>query len=223
MRGALLAVAGVVVVILIAAQFLLPGVAARRLRDDLDRHGSDVRVHVEALPAIKLLWHRADRVTVRVGHLASGPPGSGQSLPDLLASTKAADRLDVRVGVLDARLLRVHDAGLQKRGNTLVAHVRLTAAAVDAALPRRLHVSARQVAPDRLAVSGLTSVFGRRIDGRALVLIDGRGRVVLRPDGIPLASLVTVPVFSDDRVAVDGLATSRTGDGFAATVRGHLR
>src|SRR3954469_4641871 len=105
MRGALLAVAGVVVVVLIAAQFLLPGVAARRLRDDLDRHGSDVRVHVEALPAIKLLWHRADRVTVRVGHLASGRPGSGQSLPDLLASTKAADRLDVRVAVLDARLL----------------------------------------------------------------------------------------------------------------------
>ena len=223
MARVLLAVAGIVVVVLIAAQLVLPGVAARHLRDDLDRRSSDVTVSVKAVPAIKLLWHRADRVTVRVGHLASGGPGSGQSLPDLLASTKDANRLDVRVDALDTRRLSVRDVGLQKRGDKLVAHVRVTTAALDAALPPRLRVSARQVAPDRLAVSGLTSVFGRRIDGRALVLIDDRGRVVLRPDGIPLASLVTVPLFSDDRVAVDGLATSRTGDGFAATVKGHLR
>jgi hypothetical protein len=101
--------------------------------------------------------------------------------------------------------------------------VRVTTAAIDGALPRRLRVSARQLAPDRLAVSGRTSAFGRRLAGRALILIDGRGRIVLRPDGIPLASLVTVPVFSDDRVAVDGLTTTQTADGFTATVRGHLR
>jgi hypothetical protein len=223
MRRALLAVAGLVVVVLIVAQIVLPRVAARNLRDGLERHGSDVRVSVKAVPAIKLLWHRADRVTVRVGHLRPGGPGSGKSLPDMLADTKAADELDVRVDLLDAQQLRVHDAGLQKHGNTLVAHVRVTTAAIDDALPSRLRISARQVAPDRLAVSGRTRVFGRGLGGRALILIDDRGRIVLRPDGIPLASLVSVPVFSDDRVAVDGLSTSRTGDGFTATVRGHLR
>jgi hypothetical protein len=223
MRRALLAVAGLLVVVLIVGQIVLPRVAARRLRAGLERHGSDVRVQVEAMPAIKLLWHRADRVTVRVGHLRPGGSGSGTSLPDLLADTKAADRLDVSVALLDARQLRIHDVGLRKKGNTLVAHVRVTAAAIDAALPPRLRISARQIAPDRLAVSGGTRVFGRQFAGRALILIDGRGRIVLRPDGIPLASLVTVPVFSDDRVAVDGMTTSSTGDGFAATVRGHLR
>jgi hypothetical protein len=162
-------------------------------------------------------------VTVSVGHLRPGGSRSGKSLADLLADTKAADRLDVRVGILDARRLRVHDAGLQKKGNALVARVRVTAVAIDHALPPRLRISARQVAPDRLAVSGGTRVFGRRLAGRALILIDGRGRIVLRPDGVPLASLISVPVFSDDRVAVDALTTSPTGDGFTATVRGHLR
>jgi hypothetical protein len=223
MRRALLAVAGVVVVVVVVAQFVLPGVAARHLRSDLDRRGSDVRVSVAALPAIKLLWHRADRVTVDIGRLTSGGTGSGQSLPDLLASTKDAGKLDVHVGVLDTRLLTVHDVGLQKRGSALVAHARVTTAAVDAALPPRLRVSAQQVTPDELAVSGLTNVFGHRLDGGARVVIDDRGRVVLRPDGIPLAALVTVPVFADDRVAVDGMSTSRAGDGFSATVRGHLR
>jgi hypothetical protein len=222
-RRALLAVVGLLLVLLVAAQIVLPRVAAQRLRASLERDGSDVRVRVEALPAIKLLWHSADRVTVRVRYLRPGGSGSHKSLPDLLADTKAVDRLDVRVGVLDARRLRVHDVGLQKNGNTLVVHVRVTAAAIDDALPPQLRIAARQVAPDRLAVSGRTSVFGRSLAGRALILIDGRGRIVLRPDGVPLASLISVPVFSDDRVAVDALTTSPAGDGFTATVRGHLR
>jgi hypothetical protein len=223
MRRVLLAGVGLLVIVLAAAQIVLPGMAARRLRAGLERNGSDVRVRVEALPAIKLLWHRADRVTVRVGHLRPGGSPSGKSLPELLAETKAADRLDVRVAVLDVRRLRVQDAGLEKKGNTLVARVRVTAAAINRALPPRLRISARQLAPDRLAVSGRTSVFGRELAGGALILIDGRGRIVLRPDGVPLGSLISVPVFSDDRVAVDGLSTSPTGDGFTATVRGHLR
>ncbi|MDX6727465.1 MAG: hypothetical protein QOK49_2270 [Baekduia sp.] len=223
MRRALLVLAGLVVVVLVVGQIVLPRVAAQRLRSGLEQHGSDVQVHVEAMPAIKLLWHKADRVTVRVGHLRPGGSGSGKSLPDLLASTKATGDLDVQVAVLDAQRLTVHDAGLHKTGNALVAHVRVTNAAVDQALPPRLRVSAQQVAPDRLEVRGLTHVFGRQLSGRAMILIDDRGRVVLRPEGVPLASFISVPVFSDDRVAVDGLSTSQDGDGFTATVRGHLR
>jgi hypothetical protein len=223
MRAALLAVAGILVAALILGQVVLPGLAARRLRTDLERHGSAVSVRVEAFPAIKLLWRRADRVSVNVGHLRPGGSGSGQSLPDLLASTKATGKLDVRVGILDTRRLRIEDTRLHKDGNALVARVRMTMAAVNAALPPRLRVSARQVAPDELSVRGLTSVFGRRLGGGARILVDDRGRILLRPEGVPLASLISVPVFSDDRVAVDGFTASQDGDGFAVTARGHLR
>jgi hypothetical protein len=124
MRRALLAVAGLVVVVLIVAQIVLPRVAARNLRDGLERHGSDVRVSVKAVPAIKLLWHRADRVTVRVGHLRPGGPGSGKSLPDMLADTKAADELDVRVDLLDAQQLRGHDGRHRRRAAVPAADLR---------------------------------------------------------------------------------------------------
>jgi hypothetical protein len=224
MRRAPLAVASVLAVVLVVGQFVLPGVAARRLRSDLERHGSDVSVRVKAVPAVKLLWHAADDVTVRVGHYRTGGASkSSASLPELLASTKATDQLDVRVGVLEDRRLTLHDVRLRKNGDTLVGQVRMTQPDVDAALPAKLHLAGRQAAPNQLRVTGRTSVFGRRLAGGAVILVDDEGRIVLRPAGVPLASFVTVPVFSDDRVAVDAITAARAAGGFAVTARGHLR
>lgn len=223
MRRALLAVVGVLAVVLVVAQFVLPGLAARRLRSDLERHGSDVSVHVEAVPAVKLLWHAADHVTVSVGHYRPGPSKSGTSLPDLLASTKATGELDVHVGVLEDRRLRMHDVRLQKDGDSLVGQVRVTQPDVNAALPAKLHLTGHQRAPDQLSVTGRTSVFGRRLAGGAVILVDDKGRIVLRPEGVPFASFVTVPVFADDRVAVDAITAAPAAGGFAVTARGHLR
>lgn len=52
MRRALLAVAGILLAALIAAQLVLPGMAEDRLRSDLERQGSDVTVSVSAFPAV---------------------------------------------------------------------------------------------------------------------------------------------------------------------------
>lgn len=59
-----LAVLGVValvvaVVVLGVAQLVLPGIAAQRIRSQLDRYGHVRSVSVSAFPAIELLWHRA--------------------------------------------------------------------------------------------------------------------------------------------------------------------
>jgi hypothetical protein len=225
MRRAVLA-AGVLVAFLVVAQLLLPGIAARKLTSDLERHGANVHVEVAAFPAIELLWHKADRVTVTVGDYRPGPPRSGSSLADDLAGTKDTAKLDVRVGVLNDRLLRMRDISLRKDGDVLVGTVRLRRADVDAALPPQLHVTAQQpraAAFDGIAVAGVTSVFGRRLAATARVLVDSRGRIVLKPQGFPLASLVTVPLFADDRVAVDAIDARPAAGGFMVTARGHLR
>jgi hypothetical protein len=222
MRRALLA-AGVLVVLLVGAQLALPRIAERKLTSNLERHGRNVNVDVAAFPAIKLLWHKADRVTVTVGDYRPGPPRSGSSLADDLASTKDTSKLDVRVGVLNDRLLQMHDITLQKHGDVLVGSVRLQRSDVDAALPPQLHLTGRAGAGSGISVAGRTSVFGRRIAARARILVDSRGRIVLKPDGFALASLVTIPLFADDRVAVDGIDARSTADGFAVTARGHLR
>ena len=221
MRRALLLTAGLVALALVAAQLVLPGLAERRLRSDLEPNGSRVRVDVEAFPAIKLLWQRADRVVVEVADFTSGDAGRGGSLADLLARTKATDELDVHVDVLADRRLRMQDVRLRKDGDALVADVALRTADVDAALPARLRVTGSDA--EGITVAGVTSVFGAQLRARARVLADDEGRIVLRPEGIPLASLVTVPVFSDARIAAEAISARPTSDGFAVSARGRLR
>jgi len=221
MRRALLAAAALILLVLVAAQLLLPGLAEQRLRSDLESNGSDVRVAVEAFPAIKLLFKRADRVTVDVSDYNSGGEQQGSSLADLLARTKATNELDVHVRVLEDRLLRMQDVRLRKDGDTLIADVVLRTADVDAALPARLRVTGSD--PEGITVAGETSVFGAELQAQARILVDDEGRIALRPEGIPLASLVTVPIFSDERIAVEAIGASPTADGFSVTARGRLR
>ena len=222
MHRALLALVGIVVIVLVAAQLALPGLAERRLRSDLEPNGSRVHVDVSAFPAVKLLFKRADRVTVDVSDYNSGGEGEGTSLPDLLARTKATDELDVHVRVLEDRLLRMQDVRLRKDGDVLVAEVALQTVDVDAALPAQLRVTGGS-GPDGLTVAGVTSVFGAELRAQARILVDDEGRIVLRPEGIPLASLVTVPIFSDERIAVEAISARPTAGGFAVTARGRLR
>jgi len=221
MRRALIVVAGILVIVLVAAQLFLPGVAERRLRSDLEANGSQVRVAVEAFPAVKLLFKRADRVEVELSDYRSTGTGEATSLADMLARTKATDELDVHVRVLEDRRLRMQDVRLRKEGDALIAEVALRTADVDAALPARLRVTGSDA--DGITVAGATSVFGRDLRAQAQILADDEGRIVLRPSGFPLLSLVTVPVFSDHAIAVEAISARPIDEGFAVTARGRLR
>jgi hypothetical protein len=221
MRRALIAAAGVLVLVLVLAQLLLPGVAERKLRSDLEANGSNVHVEVKAFPAVKLLFKRADRVAVELTDYRSTDTGEATSLSDLLARTKATKKLDVHVSVLEDRRLRMQDVRLRKDGDVLIADVAVRTADLDAALPARLRVTGSDA--DGITVAGATSVFGTDVRAQARIQADDEGRIVLRPQGFPLLSLVTVPVFSDHAIAVEAISAQPTSDGFAVTARGRLR
>jgi hypothetical protein len=226
MRRGLLAIVGILVALVVVAQFVLPGLAAKRLRSDLAAQGSDVHVEVSAFPAIKLLLKHADKVTISVGAYNTddaSSANSGDDLPGLLAQTKATKNLDVDVRVLNDRLLRMQDVRLHKDGNALVANVTLLESDIDAALPAHLRLTGSDA--QGLTVSGSTSVFGESLDANARVEVDDSRSLVLSPDdsGIGLGDLVSVPIFEDPRVAVDAISAHSTSDGYALTVRGHLR
>ncbi len=224
MRRALLAVAGILVVVLVAAQLLLPGVAEDRVRSELNKQGTDAEVEITALPAVKLLWGRADEVTIDVANLRTDEDGGddGDSLSDLLAQTSKTKELDVHVNVLEDRLLRVEDVRLTKDGDGLTAVVRLRKADVDEALPAELELVDREV-PNGLAVAGSTDVFGELIEAEANIFADDDGSLVLEPSDDLLGDLVSVPIFEDERVAVDSISATATDDGYTVTARGHLR
>ena len=68
MLRAALAMAGLAVAASVGGQIALPRVAERRITSDLAETGQVRRVSVEAMPAVKLLFKRADRVDVRHTH-----------------------------------------------------------------------------------------------------------------------------------------------------------
>lgn len=225
MRRLLLSLAGMAIGLLVLAQVFLPSIAEKRVRSDLAEHGSQVHVSISALPAIELLWGRADDVKISVESYDSaaeddGGGGDG-SLADLLAQTKATGKLDVSVGTLNDRLLTMHDVRLHKSGDTLTATVGVRQSDLDSALPAHLKVTGTSE-DGGISVQGQTSVFGEDVDAQGTVSVDD-GTLVLAPEDDLLGDLASFTVFEDHRVAVDAIGARTTGDGFTVTARGHLR
>jgi FHA domain len=217
----LAAVALAVALVFGVAQLVLPGVAEQRLRDDLARFGTVRLVHIESAPAIKLLWHRADRVDVSIDTYRSGSSGHA-SLADFLSRTRDAGTLEVSVGTLQAQLVTLHDVRLHKQGNVLTGQARLTQHDLSAALPAFVDLRPVSASEGGIVAQVSASVLGRRVGVRIAVLADS-GRVVVRPEGLPFGSLATVTVFDDPRVYVESLGAELHGQDYLITARAELR
>jgi hypothetical protein len=221
-RGAVLAiVVAAVAVVIGVAQLVLPGVAEQRLRSDLARYGSVRRVHIESSPAIKLLWHRADRVDVVMDSYRSEPSGHA-SLADFLSRTRDTGRLDVSVGTLQAQLVTLHDVRLHKEGDLLVGQARLTQHDLSAALPDFVDLRPVSASEDGIVAQVSASVLGHRVRARIAVVAHS-GRVVVRPQGLLFGSLATITVFGDPRVYVESLGAELRGQDYLLTARARLR
>jgi FHA domain len=221
-RGVVLAVVTLAAALVFGvAQLVLPGVAEQRLRSDLARFGAVRRVHIESVPAIKLLWHRADRVEVAIDSYRSGSSGHS-SLADFLSRTRDAGKLDVSVGVLQAQLVTLHEVRLHKQGNVLIGQARLTQHDLSAALPAFVDLRPVSASENGIVAQVSASVLGRRVGVRIAVLADS-GRVVVRPEGLPFGSLATITVFDDPRVYVESLGAELHGQDYLLTARASLR
>jgi hypothetical protein len=221
-RGLVLAIVALAAVVVIGvAQLVLPGAAEQRLRSDLARYGPVRRVHVESAPAVKLLWHRADRVEVAMDSYRSEPSGHG-SLAGFLSRTRDTGKLDVTVGTLQSQLVTLHDVHLRKEGDVLVGQARLTQHDLSAALPAFVDLRPVSASENGIVAQVSASVLGHRVAVHIAVLADA-GRVVVRPEGLPFGSLATITVFDDPRVYVESLGAELRGENYFLTVRALLR
>src|SRR5262252_7903917 len=121
-RGRVAALAAMSLAVLLAlAQALLPGLAARRVRERVASYGEVRSVHVSAFPAVELLWGHADSVDVTAGTLAATPRQIGALLWE--ARDLGRLRLVAQAGVLRASQLPsglvLGDVRLEKRGSAL--------------------------------------------------------------------------------------------------------
>lgn len=209
---ALLAAAAVVVVLLIVAQLVLPGIAAQRLRTQLARSGQVREVHVSAFPAVKLLWHRADRVVIRLGDYQVPPA----ALRQRLGQVTDTGSLDISATRVTLGLLTFQDVALTKRGNRLSAHATVAENDLRAAVPFLTSVTPVASPAGQLVLRGTATVLGLSASVDAVVAARD-GNIVVAPD-VPFGGLATVTVFSDPHVAVTSVGASPAPGGFV--VRG---
>lgn len=201
------------IVVLVVAQLVLPGIAAQRLRDRLSRSGRVLQVKVEAFPAVKLLWHQADRVVVRMARYHSTPSHLGSSL------AQAADTgsLYASAQQVQTGLLTLRNATLTKRGNELDGSASVSEADLRSAVPFVQGVTPVASGGGKLTLRG--SALGVTADATLMVV---GGRLVVRPN-VPILNFFTVTVFSNPHLAVQGVAARSVPGGFVLQGRARLR
>jgi LmeA-like phospholipid-binding len=206
-----------IILVLVVAQLVLPGIAAQRLRDRLATSGQVRSVSVSAFPAIELLWHQADSVSVSLGRYRSTPSG----LTGLLNQTAAVDRLKASAAELDTGLLTLRNATLRKSGAQLSGSAEITESDLRTALPVLNSVTPVSSGGGRIIFQGTATLLGVSATVTA-TLAPQSGSLLVTPN-VPLGGLATIRVFSDPRVTVEGVAASRTVSGFAVTATGRIR
>jgi hypothetical protein len=209
--------AAAVLLLLVVAQLVLPGIAAQQLRDRLSKNGKVLSVSVSAFPAIELLWHDADRVVVR---MASYQSSTGK-LGSLLDEASGVGTLAASVGVLDTGLLTLRNATLSKHGDQLTGSASVTESDLRTAVPFLDNVQPVASGGGQLTLRGTATLFGVTASVDATVAAQG-GKLVVAPD-IPLGGLATVTVFSDPHLQVQGVAAAGTTGGFSVSAQARLR
>jgi len=207
----------VIVLLLVIAQLLLPGIAAQQLRDRLARSGTVREVEVHAFPAIELLWHHADHVVVRMGRYHSDPAALSRTLTGIAD----AGSLDASAAELDTDLLTLRDATLTKRGSEVRASALITESDLRSALPVLDSVVPVGSSGGQLTLRGTATVLG--LTAAVDIVVGPRhGALVAAPD-VPFGAFATVTLFSNPRIAVQGIAASSAPGGFELTGLARLR
>src|SRR5947209_3466021 len=216
-RLAALGVIGVVILLLVVAQLVLPGIAAQRVRDQLSHNGRVLQVDVHAFPAIELLWHRADRVVIHMQDYRS----SGAHIGSALGQISDVGSLDASAGTVVAGLLTLHDATLRKRGSLVTGSARIDEAELRRAVPFLDSVQPVASSNGVLTLQGTASLLGVSATADASVTADG-GKILVTPQ-VPFGGLATVTVFSNPHLGVTSVSAAPGSGGFTVNATARTR
>ncbi len=215
-RIAVLVFIGVVLLVLVAGQLVLPGIAEQRLRDRLSHNGSVLSVKVSAFPAITLLWHHADKVVIR---MASYESASGK-LGGQLDEADGVGTLDASTQVFRSGLLTLRNASLRKRGDELTGTATVTEQDLRGAVPFLDNVQPVASGNGTLTLRGSATLFGVTATADATVAAQD-GKLVVAPN-VPFGGLATLTLFDDPHLAIEDVSASPAAGGFTVSATAHL-
>jgi hypothetical protein len=212
MLRAALALLGLLVTALVGVQLVLPRVAERRISDRLAETGEVRSVSVKAVPAVKLLFRRADRVEI---DMADARAGAGR-LAKLLRQTRGAREVVARVDLVRVGPLQLRGVALRKDHNRLSGEASLSNADLAAALPRQFALRPVDDPAGQLVLEVSAGVFTARAR-----LSARDGALVIAPEGL-LGGLGSLTIFRDSRVQVTDVGSQVGNGGFTVTAAGRL-
>jgi hypothetical protein len=216
MMLAALAIAALVIVIA-ASQVFLPRIAASDVRARIAPDGQVLSVKVSAFPAVKLLWHHADSVSIRLGDYRAAP----NDVPGELQEAREVGTLNVSIRTLRSGLLTLRDVTLTKHGSELVGSARIEDADLRAALPVIESVTPVSSTDGQLRLRGKAAAFGISATVTAVVMTSD-GKVVVAPAGL-LGDFLNVTVFDEPAIRVQSVTGAAVSGGLSVSVRAELR
>ncbi|HWX88476.1 MAG TPA: hypothetical protein VNX67_09895 [Solirubrobacteraceae bacterium] len=202
------------VLLLVLSQALLPPLVAKLVSDRFSRYGTVKRASVSAVPALELLWGKADSASVVAGAL-SVPSGRLASLiweaHNVTNIALSADTATLTAIPSLPRGITVSDMRVVKRGSSIHASATLTERQLEEALPSGFRIEPLASSGGEVEVRASGALFGLQASIVAVVRGSG-GRLVTEPRGLPFAGLASVTLFSDSHLKVEavGFSTVRT-------------
>lgn len=203
-----LVVAGLALLVLalVAAELLLPGMAESRARRQLERVGAVGELEVSSFPAVKLVFGDVDEVRAR---LEEGNVSRGE-VADLIAMTEGVDRLRVDAVPVTVSGLRFRSGRLVMEGGRVHAEGILDEKAIAEVLPAGARLRDVSSSDGTIRLDGSFSLFGLDV-ADAVTVAPRDGAIVATPEGLPLVELGAITLFSDGRVPVDALGAREAG------------
>jgi hypothetical protein len=188
-----------IVALVVLAQLLAPGIAARVVRGKVEKYGTVKSVEVKAWPAVKLAWKQADEVRVSAGRLKVSP----EQAVGLLGEAKGTDRMVASVESMEVGGLRLTDAKLEKHGSELRAEGVVSEEDIRRALPEGIEVALVKSEDGTVEVRASGDLFGVGASVDAVAQAED-GKLVARPTGLLLSAL-KLTLFENASVYVEGV------------------
>jgi hypothetical protein len=198
----------VIVLILVLAQIFLPGIAAEKLEEKVERYGKVISASVKAFPAIELAWKKADSANVKISTITVTP----RQAVDLLEEAKGVDKLDMTMKGLTISEpqsggppVRISLSGVvvHKKGSAITGTGELANAQLAKALPGGFEATA---VPNGQGKLELKLKGGFIFSGSEKAFIDGhKGKIIAEFAESPGES---IELFSDRRVFVGPIGAS---------------
>jgi hypothetical protein len=190
---------GLLLLALVAAQLILPRIAANRISSRIGRYGKVEHVSVSAWPAVKLLWGDADSARVSAGALALSPSQASA----LLWESRGVSSMDLSAASVKLGPLQLEGVSLRKRGEQLSGEGSTTAAQAAAALPAGVTATLIESREGAVEVNAGGALFGISASVRARA--EAReGRLVAHPVGFLIEGF-QLTLFADPHVHIESV------------------